>query len=153
MKPSEQNLPVSIDAEKAVLGCLLLDDSLVKEIDIGPDAFSLDTHRKILKHILSVYEEQKQVDYITVANSLVSTGEIESVGGLSYLTSLTEGLPEHTRITGYLGIVKEKAALRRLVFLGQHLVNTSLAQEFSSLKIVHDLEKAITKMEIGSEKS
>ena len=154
MKPNvDKGLPCSVDAERAVLGCLLLDDSLVKEIDIGPDAFSLDTHRRILKHILSVYEEQKQADYVTVANSLVSTGEIESVGGLSYLTSLTEGLPEHTRITGYLGIVKEKAALRRLVFLGQHLANTALAQEFTSLKIVHDLEKAITKMEIGAEKS
>jgi replicative DNA helicase len=154
MKPdTEKGLPCNVDCERAVLGSIFLNDALLQEVDVGPDVFSLEKHRRIFKKILEIHEAGDHVDRITVANALMASGELESCDGLSYLVSLDDGLPESLNISSYLGIVKEKAALRRLAFLGQHLVNTSLAQEFSSLKIVHDLEKAITKMEIGSEKS
>jgi replicative DNA helicase len=154
MKPeSEKSLPCNTDAERAVLGSIFLNDKLLQEVDVGPEVFSLEKHRRIFKKILEIHEAGEHVDRITVANALMAAGELESCDGLSYLVSLDDGLPESLNIASYLGIVKEKAALRRLAFLGQHLVNTSLAQEFPSLKIVHDLKRAITKMEIGAEKS
>src|SRR5258708_31372235 len=91
----EKGLPVNVDAERFVLGSIMLDDSLFIQasatLDVGD--FSLEKHRRIFKRMTDLNERGERIDRITVANELMKFSELESVDGLSYLVSLDDGLP------------------------------------------------------------
>src|SRR5215467_5492807 len=92
----EKGLPTNLDAERFVLGSILLDDALYIQAagTLEPDDFSLEKHRRIFKRMGELQERGERIDRITVANELMKFGELESCDGLSYLVSLDDGLPQ-----------------------------------------------------------
>jgi len=123
MRVGIQGLPASLDAERAVLGSILLDgEAFASTIaDLRPEDFSLDKHRRILRRAADLYGREQKVDRVTLATELQLHGELEQVGGLSYLVSLDDGLPLLPSIDSYVGILKEKAARRRVLFACSNL--------------------------------
>src|ERR1700761_9045835 len=91
----DAGLPANIDAEKTILGAILLDNAAHSEASerLEADDFSLDSHRRIFLRMTELMNEHRAVDIVTLANELSRYKEIEAVGGVAYLASLTEGLP------------------------------------------------------------
>ena len=125
----EKALPTNVDAERFVLGSILLDDSLYMQAagTLEPDDFSLEKHRRIFRRMGELQERGEKIDRITVANELMKFNELEACDGLSYLVSLDDGLPQIPNLDSYIRIVKDKAMLRRIIFASQHMMNRCLA--------------------------
>ncbi len=113
----DAGLPANVDAEKTILGAILLDNAAHAEAAgvIKADDFSLDSHRRIFLRMSELMDASRAVDIVTLANELARYKEVEAVGGVAYLASLTEGLPRRPVIEDYIRIVKDKSLLRRLM--------------------------------------
>ena len=115
----DSGLPANVDAEKTILGAILLDNAAHSEAAevLEPDDFSLDSHRRIYLRMSELMDTQRAVDIVTLANELARYKEVEAVGGVAYLASLTEGLPRRPVIEEYIRIVKDKSLLRKLMLI------------------------------------
>lgn len=117
----EAGLPCNVDAEKTILGSILLDENTYFDdclINIKADDFSLDSHRRIYLRMAEIMDGQVEahhLDIVTLSNQLRKNGEIEAIGGVAYLASLTEGLPRRPVIDEYVRIIQDKAQLRRSI--------------------------------------
>jgi replicative DNA helicase len=114
----ERGLPTNLDAERFVLGAILMDDALYIQVagTLEADDFSLEKHRRIFLRMGELYERGDRIDRVTLANELMKQNQLESVDGITYLVSLDEGLPTLANLDSYVGIVKDKAILRRIIF-------------------------------------
>lgn len=110
-------LPTSVDGERTILGAILLDNGAHAEASrkLTADDFALDTHRRIFARMGDLLAAGHAVDIVTLAEELGRRKELEAVGGVSYLASLTEGLPRRLSIGEYVRIVHEKSLLRKLI--------------------------------------
>ncbi|PKL36530.1 replicative DNA helicase [Candidatus Peregrinibacteria bacterium HGW-Peregrinibacteria-1] len=133
--------PNSIEAEKSVLGSLMIDkNAIVKVADFlrGED-FYHDAHRIIYQSILDLYDKRVPLDIVTLSNLLGDRGELQSIGGAVYLTTLAGEVPTATHIFQYASIVKEKSVLRRLISAGDMIKGLGY-QEADDIEVL--LEKA-----------
>ena len=87
----DTGLPANVDAEKTILGAILLDNAAHSEAAerLEADDFSLDSHRRIFIRMSELIDTQRAVDIVTLANELARYKEVEAVGGVAYLASLT----------------------------------------------------------------
>ena len=123
MSKRETEPPANIDAERAILGAILLECSCPEKAEwmsqweiasaLDPNDFFLDSHRSIFLKMNELIEKDAQVDIVTLCDSF--SREIASIGGVSYIASLTEGLPLRPNIRSYVKIVKAKSLLRKLM--------------------------------------
>src|SRR3954465_9117887 len=145
---TEKGLPTNVDAERFVLGTILLEDSFYIQAagTLEVNDFSLEKHRRIFKRMGDVYERGEKIDRITVANELMKFGELESCDGLSYLVSLDDGLPQVPNVDAYVKLVKDKSTLRRIIFTSQHMMNRALAGEESPDEILAGAEETLLKL-------
>ncbi len=125
----EKGLPSNLEAEKLVLGSILLDGSQYVQAAavLQPEDFSLEKHRIILKRMGEMQERGAAIDRVTVAEELMRNAELEACDGLAYLISLDDGLPQIANLGEYIKIVKEKSILRRTIFQSQKLMNSVLS--------------------------
>ncbi len=144
----EKGLPANPDAERFVLGSILLNDSVYLQVAsmLSIEDFSLEKHRRIFARMKDLYERSEHIDRVTVADELIKQGQLESVDGLSYLISLDEGLPELANLDGYVRIVKDKSMLRRLIFNAQRLINRCLLGEEEPDEILASAEDSLLKL-------
>ena len=91
----ERGLPANVDAERFVLGSILLNQDTYFQVAgaVEPEDFSLEKHRRIFARMKDLYDRGEKIDRVTLANELMKQGQLESVDGFSYLVSLDEGLP------------------------------------------------------------
>jgi replicative DNA helicase len=127
----EKSLPQNLEAERSVLGAILLDSSSLSFVVpvLKPDDFFPDTHRRIYRAMLELYQRSATIDLLTLREELDRGGATERVGGASYLAALLDGVPDIGNVEHYARIVKEKATLRRLIRAGQNIVREGLAGE------------------------
>jgi replicative DNA helicase len=144
----EKGLPSNLDAERFVLGSILMDDSQYIQVagTIEADDFSLEKHRRIFQRMGELSARGERIDRVTVANELLRYNELESCDGLSYLVSLDDGLPKIFNLDSYIRIVKDKAILRRIIFASQHLMNRCLAGEEDPEQILAGAEENLLKL-------
>lgn len=109
--------PNDIDAEKSVLGAILLDpDSLVKVVEfLKPEHFYKTSHKNIFAAILELYENREPADLVTVPDQLRKMGELKSSGGVAYLSELVNFVPTAANIAHYGNIIKDHATRRNLL--------------------------------------
>ena len=140
----DTGLPANIDAEKTILGAILLDNAAYSEAAerIDADDFSLDSHRRIFLRMTELMNAQHAVDIVTLSNELARYKEIEAIGGVAYLASLTEGLPRRPVIEEYIKIVKDKSLLRRLMAICSAAI--ARAADQSETELMEVSEKGIT---------
>lgn len=116
--------PHDIEAEQAILGCMLTDkDSVISAIEVlKEEAFYREDNKAIYSAILGLYARSEPIDIITVKAELIENGNFERVGGLEYLASLPERVPTTANVEKYIKIVDEKAMLRNLINMSNELV-------------------------------
>ncbi|TBH20131.1 replicative DNA helicase [Thermus thermamylovorans] len=110
--------PHSLEAEQSLLGAILLDSEVLDELESllpSPEAFYAEAHRKVYAAMQALRAQGKPVDLVTLAEELSRRGELEGVGGVSYLAQLSEATPTAAYAEHYARIVAEKWTLRRLI--------------------------------------
>ena len=134
----DTGLPANVDAEKTILGAILLDNAAHSEAaeKLESEDFSLDSHKRIFLRMTELMNAQRAVDIVTLANELSRYKEIESVGGVAYLASLTEGLPLRPVIEEYIRIVKDKSLLRRLMMICSAAIARAADQSETALEVL-----------------
>ena len=123
----DRNVPHSIDAERSVLGAILLENTAINRAQeiLAENDFYRDPHRRIFKVMAALSERATAIDPVTVKEELVRSGDLEAVGGSAYIASLLDGVPHSSNIEHYAKIVREKAVLRRLIDAGGEIVKTA----------------------------
>lgn len=135
-----RSLPFSIEAERAVLGSLLLHDGqleFVVEI-LVPGDFYAPAHKILFDVILQVSRKNQRLDLITLQDELEKTGQTNAIGGLSYLISLQEDIPGIALIEQHARIVKEKAVLRELIDSATQIITNCYSQNDKEIEVVLD---------------
>lgn len=112
-----KQLPQNLEAERAILGAVLLDNSSLQPAIgiVQPDDFSLSQHKILFRAMLELQQAGRPIDSVTMFEALASRNQLEAAGGAAYLSQLPDGLPRATNVPHYAEIVAEKAALRRIV--------------------------------------
>jgi replicative DNA helicase len=151
MSPSNgsgKGLPANVDAEKVVLGSILLDDALYVQAagSLESADFSLHPHSLIFRRMGDLQDRGDRIDRVTVANELMKFNELEACGGLSYLVSLDDGLPRIPNLDSYVRIVKDKAVLRRIIFASQGMMNRCLLDAEDPGDILAGAEETLLKL-------
>jgi replicative DNA helicase len=141
----DAGLPANLDAEKTILGAILLDNAAHAEAAerLESDDFSLDSHQRIYQRMTELLTSQRAVDIVTLAEELARNKEIESVGGVAYLASLTEGLPLRPVIEEYIRIVKDKSLLRRLMAICSAAIARAADQSEPALDVLGAAESQL----------
>lgn len=141
----DRGLPANAEAERAVLGAILLDNLTYSQAaeHLNPDDFSLDSHRRIYMRMVELSESSRPIDFVTLTEQLGLHKEIEAVGGVAYVTSLTDGLPRVKNIEQYVRIVKDKALLRNLIHAASSAIQKAYEQDAPAEEIVDAAESAI----------
>ncbi|HUA98493.1 MAG TPA: replicative DNA helicase [Terracidiphilus sp.] len=141
----DTGLPANVEAEKTILGAILLDNAAHSEAaeKLSADDFSLDSHRRIFMRMSELRNDGRVVDIVTLANELARYKEVESVGGVAYLASLTEGLPRRPVIEEYIRIVKDKSLLRRLMGICSAAIARAADQSEPALEILDMAESQL----------
>ena len=96
----DRGLPASLDAERSILGAILLDNDTYPQAaeSLRAEDFSLDSHRRIYARMVDLNDTGRPVDIVTLADELGRRKEVEAVGGVAYLSSLTDGMPRRENI-------------------------------------------------------
>ena len=107
----------NLEAERSILGAILLHDSALKvaKLILTPADFFFEHHRKIYLSMLRLVEMSQPVDTVTLMADLERHGELENAGGVAYLSQLPDGLPRATNVEHYARVVREKSVLRDIV--------------------------------------
>ncbi|MCU6786521.1 MULTISPECIES: replicative DNA helicase [Aedoeadaptatus] len=137
--------PYDEQAEASVLGAMLLDKSAITtavEI-IHAEDFYYDSHKAIFEGILRLYNKNEPADMITLSDFLKKNGQLEAVGGYTYLGRLTSGAGAVSNTEAYANIIKEKSTLRALIRAGSEIVEDSYRDDDEVGAIIEKAEKSI----------
>src|SRR5437867_3140800 len=149
----ERPLPQHLDAERSILGAILLDNQALNAAieNLRPEDFFFDPHRRVFQQMVALGETQQAIDLVTLNDALDRRGELESCGGTPYLASLVDGVPRSANIEHYVRIVKEKALLRNLIHATHAIQERASAAEESADGILAGLPVAIFSLEMSKE--
>src|SRR5215216_444225 len=141
----EKGLPSNIEAERSILGAILLDNAVCNQaIELmRRDEFFLDSHRRIFDKMLVLNERAAPIDLITLTDELRRAGEFEQIGGATYIASLIDGVPRTDTIEHYAKIVKSKAQLRKLITASNQIIAHCFDEEDDPDVIIDRAEQMI----------
>jgi replicative DNA helicase len=130
--------PHNLDAEVSLLGSVLLDSTVYETLEglIAPEAFYKEAHRRIWEAMARLRDHREPVDLVTLSEQLRRAGELENIGGLTYLIALSEATPSAAHADHYGRIVAEKWALRRLISAAGETIRMAHNQEGSLEEIL-----------------
>ncbi len=120
-------LPNSLEAEQALLGCILLDNDAQMDIfsKIDTNDFYPESHRSIFDCMKKVFQKGIPVDFVTLTNQLEVDKKLETIGGIDYVTYLTNAVPSASNFEHYLDIVKNNSLKRHLISESQEIIRNA----------------------------
>jgi replicative DNA helicase len=145
--------PQNIEAEESIISAILIDnDALLDVIEtLGPEDFYRTAHQKIYEAITDLFDKAEPVDLVTLANKLKEKGQLEKVGGASYLARLVDTVPLAVNARHYAKIVHDKASLRRLIEKANAIVKRCFEERGEAADVIDFAESAI--FEISEQKA
>lgn len=137
--------PQNVEAEKSVLGAMLIDDEAIGlAVESLDEAwFYNEAHRTIYQAIVSLYNDRKNVDLITLTDKLKNEGQLAQVGGVSYVSAIIDFVPTSANIEHYSSIVKEKGILRRLIKNSTQIISECYESKGNIENVVDNAERLI----------
>jgi len=145
-------LPHSLEAERAILGAVLLHADAWHEASefVRPGDFFRDGHRRIWSAMLRLSALGTAIDYVTIKDALGRSGDLEESGGPAYLAALTDGMPRRANVEHYARIVREKADLRALIFAGQKMIGAAYEAGEDARDVLESAEQTIFQITSGN---
>lgn len=144
--------PHDLEAEEALLGCVLLDNDALAEVVqfLRADAFYRTSHRLAFEAMLKLYEQSQPIDFVTLKAALVETQNLEKVGGMEGLVRLAETVPSASNAYQYASIIRDKALLRRLIQTANVILGDAFEGQSKAQNIIDEAERRIFEVaEIG----
>jgi replicative DNA helicase len=141
----EKALPSNVEAERLILGAILLDNTTINQAveRLKADDFLLTSHRRIYEKMIKLYEQGRGIDPVTLQEELRRAGELDPVGGPAYIASLFDGVPRFSNIDNYTKIVKGKSTLRRLINASNQIMGMAFDDEDEPEDILDRAEQLI----------
>jgi replicative DNA helicase len=143
--PRERTLPHNHEAERTVLGAVLVDNQAFNSAAelLTKEDFYRDAHRRIFDAMAALAERSQPIDLVTLKDELVRQSALEAVGGAQYLAALVDGVPRITSVEHWSRIIKEKAVLRNLIHAGNRIVQSCLEGEEEAAALLDQAEQSI----------
>lgn len=137
--------PQNVEAEMATLGAMLINEEIIPEILelIDENSFYQQEHKPIFATIVSLFDDRKKVDILTVSEDLNRKKTLESIGGSAYLATLADFVPTSANAIYYARIVKEKSILRSLINNATEIVSLAYKNEEEVSDIVDKAERLV----------
>jgi replicative DNA helicase len=138
--------PHDLEAEKAVLGSIMLRPKAIYDIVdvVGPETFYSQKHRLIFQAMLALNSKNEPIDLLSVSSQLKAAGNLESVGGRTYLNDLTTSVPMSANITHYASLVQKSSVLRGLIDSAEHISSLAFDKADKTLEeLMDEAEKKI----------
>ena len=141
----EKGLPRNIEAERCVLGAVLLDNHLINQAVelLSHEDFYLSSHRTLFQQMVVLLESSKAIDLVTLSNAVDGVGQLEAIGGRSFISSLIDEVPRLTNLEHYARIVQEKSTLRRLIKQSNQIISSCYEQQDEVENVLDSAERAI----------
>ena len=145
--------PQNIDAEESIISAILFDNNTLLDVIeiLAPEDFYRTAHQNIYAAITGLFDKTEPIDSVTLANRLKENGQLEEVGGASYLARLLDTVPPAVNAPHYAKIVHDKASLRRLIEKSNAIVKRCFKEEGNADEVIDFAETAI--FEITENKS
>jgi replicative DNA helicase len=142
---AERTLPHNLEAEKCVLGAILINNHAFNQAAevIDSQDFFRDAHRRIFEKMVGLTDRNEPVDLVTLKDELDRSGDLDEVGGPAYISALTDGVPRSANIEYYARIVKEKATLRRLIQASTDVLTRAYDGEQDADELLDEAERSI----------
>ncbi len=132
-----QNMPYNLEAERSVLGCILIDQMIQFEIigELRTDDFLVDSHKKIFNAMREIANLNQPIDIVTLSDNLQKSGTLEDIGGIAYLTLLTTVIPSSANYRQYLDLVVRDGVLRRLINGSNKIIENASSSKDSNASL------------------
>src|SRR5574344_1070138 len=140
-----RKMPYSIEAEQSVLGSMLISNVVASELgsQLTSNDFYSDIHKTIFSNMQTLLQRNQPVDYVTLVSELEKIGKLDEIGGINYITTLTNVVPTASNYKHYADIVLEDSRLCKLMNLGKEINAKSYDSE-DSKEIVEFIERSLT---------
>jgi replicative DNA helicase len=137
--------PHNLDAEKGVLGSILLDPNLADDVAtiVRPDDFYAEANQKLFASLLAMHDEGRRIDATLLLERLRSAGDLEAVGGAAYLAEVIHSVPYASNAVYYAGIVRDKATLRSLIHASTEILRDAYEPTLDPTELVGRAEEQI----------
>jgi replicative DNA helicase len=148
----ERALPHSLEAERTVLGAILIENEAfhhAAEVLTEQD-FYRDAHRKIFQRMAALSARGDAIDLVTLKEEMGRAGDLESAGGIAYLSSLVDGVPRATNVPYYSRIVKDKSVLRNLIAAANRISQSCFGEVEETQIVLDEAEKSIFEIAEGA---
>src|SRR4030095_5721990 len=141
----ERSLPSSVDAERSLLGSILVNNENYYRIVefLRPEDFYLDAHRIVFRNMTDLMANSRAIDLITLQDELLRNSSLESAGGIGYLSGLLDGIPHLLNIEHYIEIVRDKSLLRQVISTASKTMAEAFDQADSADVILDKAEQAL----------
>jgi replicative DNA helicase len=141
----DRTLPHNLEAEKCVLGAILINNQAFNQAAEVVDAqdFFRDAHRRIFEKMVGLTDRSLPVDLVTLKDELTRSNELDDVGGPAYISALTDGVPRSANVEYYARIVKEKSTLRRLIQSANDVLVRAYDAEEDADDLLDEAERSI----------
>src|ERR1700726_937291 len=142
---SISSLPANVEAERSILGAILLDNFSYNQAaeHLRADDFSLDSHRRIYSRMVDLAESSRPIDMITLIEELDRHKDLQPIGDVAYVSSLVDGVPDRPSIKHYVQIVRDKPLLRGLISAASTASARASDQGDAAEDVLSDAEAAI----------
>jgi replicative DNA helicase len=139
------SLPANVEAERSILGAILLDNFAYNQAaeHLHAEDFSLDSHRRIYSRMVDLAESSRPIDMITLIEELDRRKELQAIGDVAYVSGLVDGVPDRPSIEHYIKIVRDKALLRGLIHAANAAIARASDQSDLAEDVLNDTEAAI----------
>lgn len=148
----DRAMPQSPDAEKAILGAILINNHVFYRVigTIDTEDFFKDAHRTIFATMRRMAEQSQEIEPLTLKEELAKHAELDKVGGVSYVSSLVDIVPDVANVERYARIVKEKSMLRRLIVMGNSVMRAAMDSPSEPGDVLNIAEKSLYEIAEGS---
>ncbi|MEM7248548.1 MAG: replicative DNA helicase, partial [Acidobacteriota bacterium] len=138
-------LPQSDDAEKSVLGAILVDNRHLAEIGdvLGTDDFYRPAHQAVFQAMVEMDNRGRPIDVLTLAEELKERGQLETIGGPMYVSQLMDGIPHLINVKHYAGIVRDHSIRRQLVKAASEVLNQAATTDGNVEEVLDKAEQGI----------
>lgn len=148
-------VPYSVEAEQSVLGSMIMDPQCIAEVitSVKPDFFFIPQHKDIYKTIITMFEINQVVDFVSLLEKLKDNNVYDEAGGKAYLTELVENVPSSANVKTYIGILRDRYYARALISAAKGILKDINENSVDTEKMIESAEQRIYDIRMGNDRS